>query len=167
MPFPLLSANVSTGCSVSELQKGKRQQYSEIRFGGECPIFQLSKAPLVSPFSAGVFQEDPSKPATRLNLDLTLDAETESVLRQLDDFFEKKSSKKLRRARATTAWCNSKETTPRGCAARQTLLGPWQRVFGLLNKHPWVIFGKWSAQMLKSRPAFGFQRFGSWVQAWA
>ena len=54
------------------------------------PIFQLSKAPLVSPFSAGVFQEDPSKPATRLNLDLTLDAETESVLRQLDDFFEKK-----------------------------------------------------------------------------
>ena len=90
MPFPLLSANVSTGCSVSELQKGKRQQYSEIRFGGECPIFQLSKAPLVSPFSAGVFQEDPSKPATRLNLDLTLDAETESVLRQVDEFFEKK-----------------------------------------------------------------------------
>ena len=55
MPFQLLSANVSAGCTVSELLKGKKQQYSEIRFGGECPIFQLSKAPLVNPFSAGVF----------------------------------------------------------------------------------------------------------------
>ena len=35
----------------------------------------------------------------------------------------------------------------------------------MLNKHPWVIFGKWNAQMLRSRPACGFQRFGSWVQA--
>ena len=49
----------------------------------------------MSPFSAGVFQEDPSKPATRLNLDLTQDAETDSVQRQVDEFFEKKKLQEI------------------------------------------------------------------------
>ena len=123
MPFPLLSANVSAGCTVSELLKGKKSQYCEIRFGGECPIFQLSKAPLVSPFSAGVFQEDPSKPATRLNLDLTLDAETESVLRQVDDFFEKKAPRN----------CAGQELPPPGATARRL-----PREGALQGKHFWA-----------------------------
>ncbi len=74
MPFELLSTNALLRCAISELQKGsKGQQYAEISFGGEKPVFQLSRAPLTSPFSAGVYQEDPANPATRLNLDLTLD----------------------------------------------------------------------------------------------
>ena len=91
MPFPLLSSNTLQQIHVSELQKGSRgQSYAEITINGEKPTFQLSKAPLLSPFSASVFQEDPSKPATRLNLDLQLDGATRNTLEAFDKFFAEK-----------------------------------------------------------------------------
>ena len=91
MPFPLLQQNVLQSISVSELQKSARgQQFAEICFEGEKPIFQLSKAPLLSPFSASVFQEDPQKPATRLNLDLQLDGPTRATLEAFDRYFSEK-----------------------------------------------------------------------------
>ena len=93
MPFALLAPKLLEKCKVSELQKSARgQQFAEICFegGDEKPIFQLSKAPLTSPFSASVFQEDPQKPATRLNLDLTLDAATKETLEAFDRYFSEK-----------------------------------------------------------------------------
>ena len=91
MPFPLLQQNVLQSISVSELQKSARgQQFAEVCFEGEKPIFQLSKAPLLSPFSASVFQEDPQKPASRLNLDLQLDGPTRETLEAFDRYFSEK-----------------------------------------------------------------------------
>ena len=45
----------------------------------------LSAEPLLSPFSAGVFQDDGS--ATRINLDLTLNEATKKILEAWDSFF--------------------------------------------------------------------------------
>ena len=79
MPFPLLSQAALKQCTISELKKGtKGQQYAEIRFADETPVFQLSAEPLLSPFSAGVFQDDGS--ATRLNWDLNLNEATKNIL---------------------------------------------------------------------------------------
>jgi hypothetical protein len=86
MPFQLLSESALNQCTVSEIRKGsKGQQYCEIRFADETPIFQLSASPLLSPFSAGTFQDDGT--ATRLNLDLTLDDACKKTLDQWDAFF--------------------------------------------------------------------------------
>ena len=75
MPFPLLSQAALKQCTISELKKGtKGQQFAEIRFADETPVFQLSAEPLLSPFSAGVFQDDGS--TTRLNMDLQLNEAT-------------------------------------------------------------------------------------------
>ena len=91
MPFAILAPNVLDQCTVSELQKSARgQQFAEVCFEGEKPIFQLSRAPLLSPFSASVFQEDPNKPASRLNLDLTLDGPTRETLEAFDRYFSEK-----------------------------------------------------------------------------
>ena len=79
MPFPLLSQAALKQCTISELKKGtKGQQYAEIRFADETPVFQLSAEPLLSPFSAGVFQDDGT--ATRLNWDLNLNEATKLSL---------------------------------------------------------------------------------------
>ena len=86
MPFPILSQNALKQCTISELKKGtKGQSFAEIRFADETPVFQLSAEPLLSPFSAGVFQDDGS--ATRLNLDLTLNEATKKILEAWDSFF--------------------------------------------------------------------------------
>ena len=86
MPFPLLSQAALKQCTLSEIKKGtKGQQYCEIRFADETPVFQLSAEPLLSPFSAGVFQDDGS--ATRLNLDLQLNSATKETLEKWDTFF--------------------------------------------------------------------------------
>ena len=86
MPFPLLSQNALKQCTISELKKGtKGQQYAEIHFADETPVFQLSAEPLLSPFSAGVFQDDGT--ATRINLDLTLNEATKKILEAWDSFF--------------------------------------------------------------------------------
>ena len=86
MPFPLLSQAALKQCTISELKKGtKGQSFAEIRFADETPVFQLSAEPLLSPFSAGVFQDDGT--ATRLNLDLTLNEATKKILEAWDSFF--------------------------------------------------------------------------------
>ena len=52
------------------------------------PVYQLSANPLHSPFLAGVFQDDGT--ATRINLGLNLDEETQKVLTGFDTYFEEK-----------------------------------------------------------------------------
>ena len=86
MPFQLLGQDALKQCTISEIRKGsKGQQYCQIEFAGESPIFQLSALPLLSPFSASTFQDDGT--ATRLNLDLQLDPATLKTLEQWDAFF--------------------------------------------------------------------------------
>ena len=81
MVFKQLSQAALQQCTLSEIKKGtKGQQYCEIRFADETPVFQLSAEPLLSPFSAGVFQDDGS--ATRLNLDLQLNEATKKPLKR-------------------------------------------------------------------------------------
>ena len=109
MPFASLAPTVLEKCTVSELQKSARgQQFAEVCFEGEKPIFQLSKAPLLSPFSASVFQEDPQKPASRLNLDLQLDGPTRETLEAFDRYF----SEKIKEIAPNKTWHKLVQETP-------------------------------------------------------
>ena len=85
MPYELLSKDSLKECHVGEILSGKKQKYAEIHFDGKQKIFQLSASPLVSPFQAGVFQDDGT--ATRLNLELNIDDSTQHVLEAFDDYF--------------------------------------------------------------------------------
>ena len=88
MPYSLLSQDVVEECTFSEILISKKgQKYAEIHFANTQKIFQLSENPLLSPFQAGVFQDDGT--ATRLNLELNIDEKTQTVLEQLDTYFEK------------------------------------------------------------------------------
>ena len=87
MPYELLSKDALKECVVGEIQTGKKQKYAEIQFDGKQNIFQLSASPLVSPFQAGVFQDDGT--ATRLNLELNIDESTQHVLEAFDTFFSR------------------------------------------------------------------------------
>ena len=89
MPYTILSKDILNKCELSELLTSKKgQKYAEIKIDGGQPIFQLSTAPLFSPFQAGVFQDDGTQ--TRLNFDLNLDEQTISTLQAFDSFFEEK-----------------------------------------------------------------------------
>ena len=61
MPYELLSKDALKECQVGENQTGKKQKYAEIQFDGKQKMFQLSASPLVSPFQAGVFQDEEKK----------------------------------------------------------------------------------------------------------
>ena len=91
MPYELLSKDALKECHVGEIQSGKKQKYAEIQFDGKQKIFQLSASPLVSPFQAGVFQDDGT--ATRLNLELNIDESTQHVLEAFDTFFFRTNQK--------------------------------------------------------------------------
>ena len=91
MPYELLSKNSLKECHVGEILSGKKQKYAEIHFDGKQKIFQLSASPLVSPFQAGVFQDDGT--ATRLNLELNIDDSTQHVLEAFDNYFSEQIKK--------------------------------------------------------------------------
>ena len=75
------------GCEIAEIVTGKKgQKYAEIHM--QQPVYQLSGNPLHSTFQAGVFQDDGS--ATRINLELNLDEETQEVLKGFDTYLEEK-----------------------------------------------------------------------------
>ena len=88
MPYELLSRDALREIDFSEILTSKKgQKYIEIRFAGNTPIFQLSAKPLYSPFHAGVYG-DTNHNATRLNLELNLDDDTQEMLETLDTYFE-------------------------------------------------------------------------------
>ena len=91
MPYELLSKDALKECHVGEILTGKKQKYADIQFDGKQKIFQLSASPLVSPFQAGVFQDDGT--ATRLNLELNIDENTQQVLEAFDTFFSEQIKK--------------------------------------------------------------------------
>ena len=87
MPYSILSQDVLKQCACSEIITGKKgQKYAEIKFDDAQTIFQLSKEPLCSPCQAGVFQDDGT--ATRINLELNVDENTQKVLDSFDNFFQ-------------------------------------------------------------------------------
>ena len=86
MPFPLLSVDALRTVSVGEQQTSRKgQKFSEIKFSGEQPCFQLSSEALYSPFKAGVYQETGQE--TRLNLDLHISDSLRPILEAYDQFF--------------------------------------------------------------------------------
>ena len=92
MPFPLLNVDALRTVSVGEQQTSRKgQKFSEIKFSGEQPCFQLSSEALFSPFKAGVYQETGTE--TRLNLDLHISDSLRPVLEAYDEFFAKEIKK--------------------------------------------------------------------------
>ena len=91
MPYEFLSKDALKEYHVGEILTGKKHKYDEIHFEGKQKIFQLSASPLVSPFQAGVFQDDGT--ATRLNLELNIDENTQEVLEAFDTFFSEQIKK--------------------------------------------------------------------------
>ena len=86
MPFPLLSVDALRTVSVGEQQTSRKgQKFSEIKFSGEQPCFQLSSEALFSPFNSGVYQGDGTE--TRLNLDLHISDTLRPILEAYDQFF--------------------------------------------------------------------------------
>ena len=92
MPFALLSEAALTAVTVGEQQTSRKgQKYSEIRFSGTQPCFQLAAEALYSPFKAGVYQGTGQE--TRLNLDLQISDALRPVLEAYDAFFAKELKK--------------------------------------------------------------------------
>ena len=92
MPFQLLSADAISTVTVGEQQVSRKgQKFSEIRFSGNQPCFQLSAEALYSPFKAGVYQGTGQE--TRVNLDLQITDDLFNVLSLFDYHFEKELKK--------------------------------------------------------------------------
>ena len=95
MPFQLLSADAINTVTVGEQQVSRKgQKFSEIRFSGNQPCFQLAAEALYSPFKADVYQGTGQE--TRLNLDLQIADALRPVLEACDAFFAKEISGILR-----------------------------------------------------------------------
>ena len=83
MPFQLLSADAISTVTVGDQQVSRKgQKFSEIRFSGNQPCFQLSAEALYSPFKAGVYQGTGQE--TRVNLDLQITDDLFNVLSLFD-----------------------------------------------------------------------------------
>ena len=81
MPFQLLSADAISTVTVGEQQVSRKgQKFSEIRFSGNQPCFQLCAEALYSPFKAGVYQGTGQE--TRVNLDLQISEELAKVFKK-------------------------------------------------------------------------------------
>ena len=92
MPFTLLSTEALRTVTVGEQQTSRKgQKFSEIKFAGEQPCFQLSTEALFSPFKCGVYQGDGTE--TRLNLDLHISETLRPILEAYDEFFAKEIKK--------------------------------------------------------------------------
>jgi len=92
MPFPQLSTESLRTVTVGEQQTSRKgQKFSEIKFSGEQPCFQLSAEALYSPFNASVYQGDGTE--TRLNLDLHISDALRPILEAYDEFFAKEIKK--------------------------------------------------------------------------
>ena len=92
MPFQLLSADAISTVTVGDQQVSRKgQKFSEIRFSGNQPCFQLSAEALYSPFKAGVYQGTGQE--TRVNLDLQITDDLFNILSLYDAFFEKELKK--------------------------------------------------------------------------
>jgi len=92
MPFALLSSDYLSTATVGEQQTSRKgQKYSEIRFNGTQPCFQLAAEALFSPFKASVYQGTGAE--TRLNLDLQISDALRPVLEAYDAFFAKELKK--------------------------------------------------------------------------
>ena len=92
MPFTLLSTEALRTVTVGEQQTSRKgQKFSEIKFAGEQPCFQLSTEALFSPFKCGVYQGDGTE--TRLDLDLHISDALRPVLEAYDEFFAKEIKK--------------------------------------------------------------------------
>ena len=92
MPFQLLSADAISTVPVGDQQVSRKgQAFSEIRFSGQQPCFQLCAEALYSPFKAGVYQGTGQE--TRVNLDLQITADLFNVLSLFDHHFEKELKK--------------------------------------------------------------------------
>ena len=92
MPFQLLSADAISTVTVGDQQVSRKgQKFSEIRFSGNQPCFQLCAEALYSPFKAGVYQGTGQE--TRVNLDLQITDDLFNVLSLFDHHFEKELKK--------------------------------------------------------------------------
>ena len=97
MPFQLLSADAISTVTVGEQQVSRKgQKFSEIRFSGSQPCFQLCAEALYSPFKAGVYQGTGQE--TRVNLDLQITDDLFNILSLYDAFFEKELKKIMPKA---------------------------------------------------------------------
>mgnify|MGYP004116564093 CR=1 FL=1 len=85
MPFALRSADALNTVTVGEQQTSRKgQKYSEIRFSGTQPCFQLSAEAVYSPFKAGLYQGTGQE--TRVNLDLQITDDLFNILSLYDAF---------------------------------------------------------------------------------
>ena len=85
MPFQLFSADAISTVTVGEQQVSRKgQKFSEIRFSGNQPCFQLCAEALYSPFKAGVYQGTGQE--TRVNLDLQITDDLFNILSLYDAF---------------------------------------------------------------------------------
>ena len=88
MPFQLLSADAISTVTVGDQQVSRKgQKFSEIRFSGNQPCFQLCAEASRPGMYQGTGQE------TRVNLDLQITDDLFNILSLYDAFFEKELKK--------------------------------------------------------------------------
>ena len=125
MPFQLLSADAISTVTVGDQQVSRKgQKFSEIRFSGQQPCFQLCAEALYSPFKAGVYQGTGQE--TRVNLDLQISEELSKVLAQYDKFFRARDQETCAESKLPQTHTRAGRRLPRPAQAQ----GKFHRTYG-------------------------------------